>query len=60
MRLFNPRRQRWTRHFSFAGPYIVGRTPCGRATVVVLALNTPDRVELRAELIVNDLFPPIS
>jgi HNH endonuclease len=60
VRLFNPRRQRWALHFSFAGPYIVGLTPCGRATVVVLALNAPDRVELRAELIADGMFPPIS
>ena len=60
VRLFNPRRQRWARHFRFEGPVIVGRTSCGRATVVVLALNAPDRVELRAELIAAGAFPPPS
>jgi hypothetical protein len=60
VRLFHPRRQRWSRHFRFAGPVIVGRTQCGRATVEVLALNAPDRVELRAELIAEGAFPPIS
>jgi hypothetical protein len=60
MRLFNPRRQRWSRHFRFDGPVIVGRTQCGRATVVVLALNALDRVELRAELIAEGIFPPVS
>jgi HNH endonuclease len=60
VRLFNPRRQRWARHFRFDGPVIVGRTSCGRATVVVLALNAPDRVELRAELIAAGTFPPPS
>jgi hypothetical protein len=59
-RLFNPRRQRWTRHFRFDGPVIVGRTQVGRATVAVLALNEADRVELRSELIANGVFPPIS
>jgi HNH endonuclease len=57
VRLFNPRRQRWPRHFRFDGPVIVGRTSCGRATVVVLALNAPDRLELRAELIAASAFP---
>jgi hypothetical protein len=57
-RLFNPRRQRWDRHFYFKGPIIVGRTPCGRTTVAVLALNARDRVELRAELIADGVFPP--
>jgi hypothetical protein len=59
-RLFNPRRQRWSRHFRFEGARIVGRTQCGRATVRVLALNAPDRVELRAELIAAGVFPPAS
>lgn len=56
--LFNPRRQRWTRHFRFQGPLIVGRTQSGRATVAVLAMNASDRVELRAELIEEGVFPP--
>jgi len=60
VRLFNPRRQRWARHFRFVGPVIVGRTSCGRATIDVLALNAPDRVELRAELIAAGSFPPPS
>ena len=60
VRLFNPRRQRWLRHFRFEGPIIVGRAQCGRATAAVLALNARDRVELRAELIVDGVFPPAS
>jgi hypothetical protein len=58
VRLFHPRRQRWSRHFLFDGPVIVGRTQCGRATVAILVLNAPDRVELRAELIAAGRFPP--
>ena len=60
VRLFHPRRQRWSRHFCFDGPMIVGRTQCGRATVAVLAMNAPDRVALRAELISTRVFPPSS
>jgi hypothetical protein len=59
VRLFHPRRQRWPRHFRFEGPVIIGRTQCGRATVAVLALNSPDRVELRAELIAEGVYPPV-
>ena len=51
VRLFDPRRQRWSGHFRFDGPLIVGRTRVGRATVAVLAMNARDRVELRSELI---------
>jgi hypothetical protein len=59
VRLFNPRRQSWSRHFRFDGPKIVGRTQCGRATVAALALNARDRVDLRAELIADGVFPPV-
>jgi hypothetical protein len=58
VRLFNPRRQQWSRHFYFDGPRIVGRTQTGRATVEVLALNALDRVNLRAELAAAGIFPP--
>jgi hypothetical protein len=40
------------------GPYLVGRTPVGRVTVEVLAMNDPVRVALRQELIDEDLWPP--
>jgi hypothetical protein len=33
--LFNPRRQKWKRHFSWDGPRLVGRTAVGRATIAV-------------------------
>jgi hypothetical protein len=59
VRLFNPRRQSWSRHFRFDGPMIVGRTQSGRATVAVLALNARERVALRAELIADGVFPPV-
>jgi len=57
IRLFDPRRQRWSRHFHSEGPRIIGRTQTGRATVVVLAINASDRVELRAELLAEGVFP---
>lgn len=47
VRLFNPRRQSWVRHFEWAGPVLVGRTRTGRATVAVLNINDPLRVQLR-------------
>jgi len=36
VRLFNPRRQRWSRHFAWEGAMLLGLTPCGRATIDVL------------------------
>src|SRR5262249_26291083 len=46
-KLFNPRRHKWTKHFRWSGPYLMGRTAVGRVTIAVLALNHPDVVEVR-------------
>jgi hypothetical protein len=47
--LFNPRRQRWTRHFAWSEDSLLmlGRTATGRATVAALHLNRPELVNLR-------------
>jgi hypothetical protein len=57
--LFNPRRQRWNRHFFWDGPRLVGRTRAGRATIAVLAINDPAFVAVRQALIDGGLFPPV-
>ena len=49
-RLFNPRRQKWERHFRWNETLIVGKTPVGRATIVVFGMNLPDRLALRETL----------
>lgn len=49
--LFNPRSQRWAEHFRWDNITIVGITPIGRATVVVLAMNHPDDLAVRREMI---------
>ena len=54
--LFNPRRQKWTTHFRWQGPYLIGRTPIGRVTVALLHINDELRVELREELLAEGLF----
>jgi hypothetical protein len=56
--LFNPRRQRWSRHFTWDGARLVGMTPCGRATIDVLNINERGRIELRELLIIAGVFPP--
>ena len=56
--LFHPRRQRWSRHFRWSGPRLIGRTKCGQATVRVLNINAPDRVHLRKLLMAFGAFPP--
>ncbi len=57
VRLFNPRRHKWARHFRWDGPYLVGRTAIGRVTVEVLSINDSMRVALREELIAEGVFP---
>jgi hypothetical protein len=56
-RLLNPRTDRWEDHLAWEGALLVGRTPIGRATVDVLAVNLPYRVELRLALIEEGVFP---
>jgi hypothetical protein len=58
--LFNPRRHKWARHFRWQGPILVGRTPIGRTTIVVLAINLPHRVAQRAALIDEGVFPRVA
>jgi hypothetical protein len=49
--LFNPRRDRWSDHFLWKGPLMEGLTPAARAMIVVLDLNSGDRIRLREFLI---------
>lgn len=58
VRLFHPRRHRWPQHFQWDGPFLEGRTPIGRATIAVLEINLPHRVNLRKALIEESVFPP--
>lgn len=37
--LFNPRRQRWSRHFRWSEDGLIGKTATGQATVDALQLN---------------------
>src|SRR5207237_4823766 len=54
--LFNPRRQVWVQHFRWRGAVLVGKTEYGRATVLVLNINNPDRVRMRKFLIASRRF----
>lgn len=56
--LYHPRRHKWSRHFRWDGATLVGRTPIGRVTIRVLAMNAPLRLALREELFAEGLFPP--
>ena len=54
--LFHPRLQRWDRHFQWNGSILWGRTAIGRGTIRVLAINHPDVVAFRAELMESGDF----
>ncbi|HRI72114.1 MAG TPA: HNH endonuclease signature motif containing protein [Polyangium sp.] len=51
VRLYHPRKDRWSRHFEWAGAILQGKTATGRATIVVLGINDPDAVAVREALI---------
>ncbi|MCC7334317.1 MAG: HNH endonuclease [Pirellulaceae bacterium] len=48
VRLFSPREDEWKDHFQLIDGAIIGLTPIGIATVNLLNMNDPDRVELRS------------
>ncbi len=56
--LYHPRRDRWSDHFRWRGPRLVGLTPIGRVTIQVLNINHPEDVKLRRMLIGEGAFPP--
>jgi hypothetical protein len=58
VRIFNPRRHKWSAHFRWEGAVIVGRTAIGRVTVQLLAMNDPLRVALRQSLMDEGWVPP--
>lgn len=57
-RLFHPRQDDWSEHLIWNGPELMGKTPIGRVTIAVLAINLPHRIALRHALIEEGVFPP--
>jgi hypothetical protein len=60
VKLFNPRRQQWRRHFTWSSDRvrIIGLTVCGRATVAALKLNNLLAVNVRREWVKAGWHPP--
>jgi hypothetical protein len=58
--LFHPRQQVWTEHFDWSDDFthVMGKTPCGRATVKALCLNRVGVVNLRRVLVITGFHPP--
>jgi hypothetical protein len=59
-RLFHPRQDDWTEHFTWDGPTLRGLTAVGRTTIDVLRINLPERVEHRRLLQELGAFPSAS
>jgi hypothetical protein len=58
VRLFNPRREKWTDHFRWTQSWrIVGITPTGRAAVRALGMNRPAVVLIRRAWVHLGMFP---
>jgi hypothetical protein len=55
--LFNPRHDIWSEHFRWDGPRLVGLTSQARATIEVLAINAPSRIEHRGLLVAAGYLP---
>jgi hypothetical protein len=60
VRLFNPRRDKWTTHFAWTddATQILGLTAIGRATVEALQLNREALINLRRVLVKAGEHPP--
>jgi|SRR5215213_2248667 len=58
--IFNPRKQVWNEHFEFSEDKteIIGKTACGRATVVALHLNFELAVNARKVWVSSNWYPP--
>lgn len=60
MRLFNPRRDRWGKHFRWSadGTQIIGLTACGRTTVEALRMDNPVALNARRFWVASGIHPP--
>lgn len=60
VRLFDPNRQNWSEHFVWDREKIsiIGKTPCGRATIYALKMNDDLQTNARKVWKLTNLFPP--
>lgn len=55
--LFNPRTQDWFDHFEAKKGVLIPRTSIGEATIKLLELNQPNKVEERFEMTLTGFYP---
>jgi hypothetical protein len=54
----NPRRDPWTKHFSWNGTEVIAQTPTGRCTIPALQLNRAGARAIRLEELLRGRHPP--
>jgi hypothetical protein len=59
IRLFNPRKDSWSKHFSIGYGEIIPKTLIGEATIKVLDINHVDRIILRQALTDEGRYPTL-
>jgi hypothetical protein len=59
VRLYHPRQDRWRDHFRLLNVRILALSEVGEATVQLLDLNAPDRLQLRRALAKAGRYPTI-
>ena len=57
IRLYNPRTDIWTEHFSIESTMIISKTKIGQATINILQLNSEERLIERTLLLSKNAFP---
>lgn len=57
VQLFHPRKDDWSAHFQWAHAELTAKTATGRATLSMLQINSPLRVEHREWLLEAGVFP---
>jgi HNH endonuclease len=60
IRLYNPRTDKWHKHFKLDGPRIVGVTEIGEVTIKILRLNDDERVLEREILRAGERYPSVA
>jgi 5-methylcytosine-specific restriction endonuclease McrA len=56
--IFHPRKDDWKTHFEWIENKVIGLTPKGRATIVLLRLNRPTILAIRDEESLRGRHPP--
>lgn len=57
VRFYNPRKDRWTKHFELSHHILVSKTAIGEATIKIFKINQEERLIERLALLEAEAFP---